>query len=113
MLTNYFYSRIQCQYRAYRGVSTKYINRYCSLFSIQKQYTGSDDDELVVLLMNRLRNINDTFYIRQISYCDICSIMSDFWESHHFAGEAKKVKYLRKIHLLINNIKVGRQTPHN
>ena len=72
---NYFHSRIQSQYRVYRGVSTKYINRYCSLFSTQKQYTGSDDDELVVLLINRLRNINDTFCIRQISDCDIFGII--------------------------------------
>ena len=72
---NCFDSRIQFQYRVYRGVSTKYINRYCSLFSIQKQYTGSDDNEVVVLLMNRLKYISDTFYIRQISNCDICSIM--------------------------------------
>ena len=72
---NHFHSRIQSQYRVYRGVSTKYINRYCSLFSIQKQYTGSDDDEVVVLLMNRLRNISDTFYIRQISKCDIFEAM--------------------------------------
>ena len=72
---NCFDSRIQFQYRVYRGVSTKYINRYCSLFSIQKQYIGSDDNELVVLLMNRLRDISDTFYIRQISNYDVFGVI--------------------------------------
>ena len=72
---NYFHSRIQSQYRVYRGVSSKYINRYCSLFSIHKQYTGSDDNEVVVLLMNRLRYISDTFYIRQILNCNIFDVM--------------------------------------
>ena len=72
---NCFDSRIQSQYRVYRGVSTKYINRYCSLFSIQKQYIGSDDNEFVVLLMNRLRDMSDTFYIRQISNYDVFGVI--------------------------------------
>ena len=72
---NCFDSRIQSQYRVYRGVSTKYINLYCSLFSIQKQYTGSDDNEVVVLLMNLLRYISDTFYIRQISNYDVFGVI--------------------------------------
>lgn len=43
---NSFHSMIKEFYRGYRGVATKYINRYASLFSFAWKYHKIDGDEL-------------------------------------------------------------------
>ena len=54
---NSFHSQIQEQYRVYRGVSSKYINRYNALFMLQREYMGMDSQEILLLIMKRLRKI--------------------------------------------------------
>lgn len=51
---NSFHSQIQEQYRDYRGVSSKYINRYNALFTLQREYMGMDSQEILLLIMKRL-----------------------------------------------------------
>ena len=63
---NSFHSQIQEQYRVYRGVSSKYINRYNALFTTQREYMGMDNQEKLLLIMNRLRKQISYFFIRQI-----------------------------------------------
>ena len=51
---NSFHSQIQEQYRVYRGVSSKYINRYNALFTLQREYMRMDSQEILLLIMKRL-----------------------------------------------------------
>ena len=63
---NSFHSQIQAQYTCYKGISSKYINRYNALFALQREYLGMDSQEMLRLIMKRLRKIHVYFYIRQI-----------------------------------------------
>ena len=51
---NSFHSQIQEQYRDYRGVSSKYINRYNALFTLQREYMRMDSQGILLLIMKRL-----------------------------------------------------------
>lgn len=64
---NSFHSRIQKQYTEYRGVATKYINRYNALFVLQHEYRGMDSQEYLLLILGRLRKMCHKFFIRQIN----------------------------------------------
>ncbi|OUP56322.1 hypothetical protein B5F14_09825 [Faecalitalea cylindroides] len=68
---NSFHSQIQEQYRAYRGVSSKYINRYNALFMLQREYMGMDSQEILLLIIKRLRKRVCYFFIRQIRKEDL------------------------------------------
>ena len=68
---NSFHSMIKEQYRFYRGVSSKYINRYNALFTLQKEYQGMDSQEFLLLIMKRLRGQVSYFFIRQIRKEDL------------------------------------------
>ena len=50
---NSFHSQIQAQYTYYKGVSSKYINRYNALFTLQREYLGMDSQEMLRLIMKR------------------------------------------------------------
>lgn len=52
---NSFHSAVDLQYRKYRGVATKYINRYCALFKVQKDCQGMDGDEVLIHVLSILR----------------------------------------------------------
>lgn len=68
---NSFHSQIQEQYRVYRGVSSKYINRYNALFTLQREYMRMDSQEILLLIMKRLRKRGCYFFIRQIRKEDL------------------------------------------
>ena len=68
---NSFHDKIKRQYEKYRGVASKYINRYCALFILQREYADMDNQEFLQLLLGRLRKITDYFFIRQISSEDL------------------------------------------
>ena len=53
--SNKVHSQIQEQYRVYRGVSSKYINRYNALFTLQREYMGMDSQEILLLITKKLR----------------------------------------------------------
>ena len=63
---NNFHSKIEKQYSYYQGVSTKYINRYCALFTFQREVMGMDPIEYILIVKNRLRDKCIKFFIRQI-----------------------------------------------
>lgn len=54
---NYIHSMIQKQFAFYRGVATKYINRYLCLFVFLRRYQDMDDNEKLPLLLRKLRNL--------------------------------------------------------
>ena len=63
---NSFHNTIETWYGRYRGVASKYLNRYCALFTLVREYMGCDIQEILLSITNRLRHIKDYFYIRQI-----------------------------------------------
>ena len=65
---NSFHERIEMQYRRYRGVATKYINRYASLFNMQRECRDMDQTESLLYIRKRLRKKCIYFYIRQLSH---------------------------------------------
>ncbi|WP_416327600.1 IS1595 family transposase [[Eubacterium] hominis] len=71
---NSFHNQIQQQYTKYRGVASKYINRYAALFVIQKEYKDYDKQERLLDLICRLRNRVSYFFIRQLATEDIFAL---------------------------------------
>ena len=63
---NSFHCKIKKMYSYYRSVSSKYLNRYGALFSIQWLLRSADTQEALLIVMKRLRNCSDHFYIRMI-----------------------------------------------
>lgn len=68
---NSFHKMIEDWYTKYRGVASKYINRYCALFTLVREYQGSDLQEIILSIKTRLRKIKDYFYIRQFKTEDL------------------------------------------
>lgn len=83
---NSFHEKIQKQYEIYRGVASKYINRYCALFNLQREYAGMDNQEFIQLILNRLRNISDYFFVKQIVSDDLFDPFTKMELSHQIAG---------------------------
>ena len=63
---NSLHSRIKAQYKRYRSVASKYINRYAALFRIQELYRKINVQEMIMSLLMKLRHLHTTFFIRQI-----------------------------------------------
>lgn len=63
---NSLHSRIRSIYWKYRGIASRYINRYNSLFSFQHKFKSMDDNEKFVLLLEKLRSNQTYFYIREL-----------------------------------------------
>lgn len=68
---NSFHQKIQKQYETYKGVASKYINRYAALFTMQRECAGMDPVEMLLYIKSRLKKISIYFYIRQITTFDI------------------------------------------
>lgn len=67
---NSLHSRIRSLYWKYRGIASRYINRYNSLFSFQHLFKGMDDNEKFVILLQKLRSKQTYFYIRELKMLD-------------------------------------------
>lgn len=63
---NSFHTMIDRWYGKYRGVASKYLNRYTALFTLVREYAGCDIQEILLSITKRLRGIKDYFYIRQM-----------------------------------------------
>lgn len=63
---NSLHSRIKAQYKRYRSVASKYINRYAALFRIQELYRKINGQEMITSLLMKLRHLHTTFFSRQI-----------------------------------------------
>lgn len=57
---NYIHSMIKKCISFYRGVSTKYINRYLSLFVFLRRYQEMDDNERLPLMLRNLKELHFT-----------------------------------------------------
>ena len=54
---NYIHTLIKKQLCAFKGVSTKYINRYCSLFVFIRRFQNMADNELLPIILRKLKNL--------------------------------------------------------
>ena len=57
---NSLHSRIKAQYKRYRSVASKYINRYAALFRIQELYRKINGQEMITSLLMKLRHLHTT-----------------------------------------------------
>lgn len=71
---NSFHSAIAAQYGKYRGVATKYINRYNALFNIQREVRDMDRQEKLVYILRRLKKHIRYFFIRHIQTEDLFTL---------------------------------------
>lgn len=78
---NSFHEKMEKQYEIYRGVASKYINRYCALFTLQREYADMDNQEFLQLILIRLRKISDYFFVRQIKNDDLFDSFSNLVQS--------------------------------
>ena len=62
---------IQDWYKHYDGVATKYINRYCALFVMVREYAGCDLQEILLSIKKRLHSMNDFFRIQDMKTTDL------------------------------------------
>lgn len=68
---NSFHSAIEKQYETYRGVASKYINRYNALFCVQRETRGMDNQEFLLYILRKLKKSIHYFFIRQIHKDDL------------------------------------------
>ena len=52
---NSIHSIFQSMIRYYRGVATKYLNRYRALFIFLRKYAGMDDNEMMHLIKHQVK----------------------------------------------------------
>ena len=71
---NCLHSLIEQWYAKARGVATKYINRYCALWSIRYIFRDCDSQETLLKLIAMFRNKNQYFLVRQVTTEDLCLI---------------------------------------
>lgn len=70
---NAFHRLIENWYKKYNGVSTKYINRYASLFTLVREYAGCDGQEILLSIKKRFHDIVDYFRVVDMRWKDIFS----------------------------------------
>jgi transposase-like protein len=68
---NAYHSAIDEWYERYRGVSTKYINRYSALFRLRRLFGGWDLQEILLAVLRKLRTLQGYFYIRTMRTEDL------------------------------------------
>lgn len=54
---NCIHSLIKAQLASYRGVATKYINRYMSLFVFLRRFQAMDDNEKLLLILRKFKTL--------------------------------------------------------
>lgn len=60
---NSFHRTIEEWYVRYRGVASKYINRYAAMFVLVREYSGCSVQEILIRIKGRLRQFSDYFRI--------------------------------------------------
>ena len=68
---NSFHRTIEEWYTSYRGVASKYINRYVALFVLVKEYAGCTLQEILINIKGRLRRLSDYFRISDMKIDDL------------------------------------------
>lgn len=57
---NYIHSLIKTQLASFRGVATKYMNRYMSLFVYLRRFQEMDDNEMMPIILREFKNLHFT-----------------------------------------------------
>ena len=68
---NAFHRLIEKWYKGYNGVASKYINRYAALFTLAREYTGCDTQEILLAIKKRMHQITDFFRIVDMKKDDL------------------------------------------
>lgn len=68
---NSFHKMVEDWYNRYRGVASKYLNRYAALFVLVREYSGCDLQEILSSVKRRLHHISDFFRIREMKVSDL------------------------------------------
>ena len=68
---NAFHRMIEEWYVWYRGVASKYINRYAALFVLVREYSGCSAQEIVINIKRRLRQFSDYFRVIDMLTTDL------------------------------------------
>lgn len=63
---NNIHSLIQRTFAYYRGVATKYINRYMALFTVIRRYLDMDDNEKAELLITSIKSFHCNITIQSL-----------------------------------------------
>ena len=58
---NNMHSGFKDLYRHYRGVSTKYLNRYLALFVFMRRFIGMDDQEKLMVFLSKTKETFASF----------------------------------------------------
>ena len=58
---NNMHSGFKALYRHYRGVSTKYLNRYLALFVFMRRFIGMDDQEKLMVFLSKTKETFASF----------------------------------------------------
>lgn len=87
---NSFHNEIEKQYDIYRGVASKYINRYNALFCIQREVKGMDAQEILVYVLKKLKYSIHYFLsgrLQQMLYLKFL-FNAELWLNHQTVGIA-------------------------
>lgn len=71
---NCLHNLIEQWYAKARGIATKYINRYCALWSIRYMFRDCDSQETLLKIIAMLREKIQHFLVRQVTTEDLCLI---------------------------------------
>lgn len=63
---NYIHSMIKSVIRNFRGIATKYMNRYLALFVFIRRFQGMDDNEKQSIMVNELKSLEYTICHRDL-----------------------------------------------
>ena len=68
---NAFHRLIEKWYKGYNGVASKYIIRNTALFTLVREYTGFDSQEILLSIKKRMHQITDFFRIVDMKKDDL------------------------------------------
>lgn len=68
---NSIHSIFKGMIRQFRGVATKYLNRYCALLIFVREFAQMDDNEMMSLMRDKIRNVDIFCKIDKINYTDL------------------------------------------
>lgn len=71
---NNIHSMIKRTFAYYRGISTKYINRYMSLFTVMRRYLEMDNNEKVELLIKSIKTFHCNITINSLKISHLFTI---------------------------------------
>ena len=67
---NSIHSKLSKMIQQFRGVATKYLNRYCALLLFIRKFTQMDDGEMMEIMIRNLKDSN--------KYCKSVNLRNDY-----------------------------------